>query len=292
MKDELKAMQAYLKELDALKRYDEVKTLSQEVSELKAKLSHIRGERDKLKSEVLDSKKTKEEVRQLKEALDQAQEELSMLKEAKAILEKGTATLEEAVREFIKAKEAEISARAEMEFNGLKRDFEDKAPKLVYQKLLALLEKPPWPAGIAQLIEGKAEEKAKSRLDDEFQRRVNKEALSRFQQLKLTEWRPFVEEEASHLVSSLRAVVLELQGTWQFICDRCGTRVSVDIGPRQIAAMLKEERVAECPSCKDFNLPPAPLIAPHKIEGSALEYLLEAYLAKKGPPGKGATEGT
>lgn len=285
MKDELKAMQAYLKELDALRRYDEVKTLSQEVSELKAKLSEIRGERDRLKSEVLDSKKTKEEVRQLKEALEQAQEELSMLKEAKAILEKGTATLEEAAREFIKAKEAEISARVE-------REFESKAPKLVHQRLLATLKKPEWPAEIAQVIEEKAEEKAKSRLDDEFQHRVDGEALGRLQQLKLTEWWPFVEEEASHLVSSLRAVVLELQGAWQFICDRCGTRVSVDIGPRQIASLLKGERVAECPQCRDFNLPPAPPIAPHKIEGSALEGLLEAYLAGKGPPGKAATEGT
>lgn len=288
MKDELKAMQAYLKELDALKRYDEVKMLSQEVSELKAKLSHIQGERDRLKSEVLDSKKTEEEVRQLKEALDQAQEELSMLKEAKAILEKGTTTLVEAAREFIKAKEAEISARAEMEFNRLKREFEAKAPKLVYQKLLALLQNPPWPAQIAQLIEEKAEEKAKSRLDDEFQRRVDGEALGRLQQLKLAEWRSFVEEEASHLVSSLRALVVELQGTWHFICDRCQTRVSGDIGPRQIASLLKGERAAECPSCKDFNLPPAPLIAPHKIKGSALEDLLEAYLARKGPPGKAA----
>lgn len=215
-----------------------------------------------------------------------------MLKEAKAIFDKGNPTLEEAAHEFLRAREAEISARAEMEFNGLKRDFEDKAPKLVYQKLLALLEKPPWPAEIAQLIEGKAEEKAQNRLDDEFQRRVNKEALGRLQQLKLTEWRPFVEEEASHLVSSLRALVVELQGTWQLICDRCQTRVSVDIGPRQVAAMLKGQRVAECPRCTDFSLPPAPPISPHKIEGSTLEDLLQAYLVKKGPPGKAATEGT
>jgi len=48
MKDELEAMEAYLKELDALKRYDEVKMLSQEVSQLKVKVSEIRGERDRL----------------------------------------------------------------------------------------------------------------------------------------------------------------------------------------------------------------------------------------------------
>jgi len=292
MKDELEAIEAYLKELDALKRYDEVKMLSQEVSQLKAKVSEIRGERDRLESEVLDSNKAKEEVRQLKEALDQAQEELSMLKEAKAILEKGTATLEEAAREFIRAKEVEIRARVEREFDGLKRDFEAKASRLIYQRLLAILEKPEWPVEIVKVIEEKAEEKAHSRLDDEFQRRVNEEARDKLEEIKLTEWWPFVEEEALHLVSSLRALVVELQGTWQLICDRCQTRVSVDIGPRQIAAMLKGQQVAECPRCTDFNLPPAPLIAPHKIEGSALEDLLEAYLAEKGPPGKATTEGT
>jgi hypothetical protein len=292
MKDELKAMEAYLKELGALKRYDEVKMLSQEVSELKARLSEIQGERDRLEGEVLDSNKAKKEIGQLKEALDRAQEELSTLKEAKAILNGGSLSLEQAAKEFVKAKEAEIRTRVESEFEGLKKDFEAKAPQLIYQRLLAILEKPEWPVEIVKVIEEKAEEKAQSRLDDEFQRRVNEEALGRLQQLKLTEWQPFVEEEASHLVSSLRALVEELQGTWRFICDRCQTRVSVDIGPRQIAAMLKGQQIAECPHCTDFNLPPAPPIAPHKIEGSTLENVLQAYLDKKGPPGKTAAEGT
>jgi hypothetical protein len=292
MKDELKAMEAYLKELGALKRYDEVKMLSQEVSELKARLSEIQGERDRLEGEVLDSNKAKKEIGQLKEALDRAQEELSTLKEAKAILNGGSLSLEQAAKEFVKAKEAEIRIRVESEFEGLKKDFEAKAPQLIYQRLLAILEKPEWPVEIVKVIKEKAEEKAQSRLDDEFQRRVNEEALGRLQQLKLTEWQPFVEEEASHLVSSLRALVEELQGTWRFICDRCQTRVSVDIGPRQIAAMLKGQQIAECPHCTDFNLPPAPPIAPHKIEGSTLENVLQAYLDKKGPPGKTAAEGT
>lgn len=291
MKDELKAMQAYLKELDALKRYDEVKMLSQEVSQLKAKLSETRSERNRLESEVLDNKKAKEEVRQLKEALDQAQEELSMLKEAKAILDKGTATLEEAAREFVRAKEVEIRARVEAEFKGLKRDFEAKAPGLVYQKLLAILEKPEWPVEIVKVIEERAEEKAQSKLDDEFQRRVNEEAWDSFQELKRTEWKPFIEEQASRIGSNLMALVEELQGTWRFACDRCQSRVAVDIGPRQIAALLKGKQVAECPRCTDFNLPPAPPLTAHKIEGSALEGLLEAYLAGKGPPGKAPAEG-
>ncbi|MBA7633669.1 hypothetical protein ES703_41240 [subsurface metagenome] len=290
MKDELKAMEAHLKELKALKKYDEVKRLNQEVSELKARILELRSERDRLKREKLLRKKAEEEVCQLKEALNRTCEELSMLKEAKAILNGGYLTLEEAARDFVKAKEAEIGARVERELKGLKRNFEAKAPRLVYHKLLAILKKPDLPAEIAQVIEKRAEEKAQSRLDDEFRQGVNEEALNRLQELKRTEWRPFIEEEALRLGSNLKTLAAELQGTWHFVCDQCQSRVTVEIGPRQIAALLKGARVAECPRCRDFNLPPLPLLAPHKIDGSALEDLVEAYLADKGPLGKATME--
>lgn len=290
MKDELKAMEAHLKELKALKKYDEVKRLNQEVSELKARILELRSERDRLKREKLLRKKAEEEVCQLKEALNRTCEELSMLKEAKAILNGGYLTLEEAARDFVKAKETEIGARVERELKGLKRNFEAKAPRLVYHKLMAILKKPDLPVEIAQVIEKRAEEKAQSRLDDEFRQGVNEEALNRLQELKRTEWRPFIEEEALRLGSNLKTLAAELQGTWHFVCDQCQSRVTVEIGPRQIAALLKGARVAECPRCRDFNLPPLPLLAPHKIDGSALEDLVEAYLADKGPLGKATME--
>ncbi len=292
MKDELKAMEAHLKELKALKKYDEVKKLNQEVSQLKTKLSEVRCERDKLKREMLLRKKAEEEVCQLKEALNRTREELSMLKEAKAILNGGNLTLEEAARDFVKAKEAEIGARVERELKGLKRNFEARAPGLVYRKLLAILKKSDLPAEIAQVIEEKVEEKMQNRLDDEFEHRINEKTLGRLQELEWTEWRPFIEAEVSRLSSNLKTLVAELQGTWQLICDRCQSRVSVAIGPREIAALLKGAQVAECPRCRDFNLPPAPAITPHKIHASTLGDLLEAYLSDKGPPGKNEMERT
>ena len=248
-------------------------------------VSELRSERDKLKKEILLRKKAEEEAHQLKEALTRTQEELSMLKEVKVILNRGHLTLEQATRDFVKAKDVEIKARVEREFKGLKKNFEAKASQLVYQKLLAILKKPEWPVEIAQVIEEKAEEKAQSRLDDEFDHRVNEWALDRLQELKWTEWRPFIEKEASRLGSNLKTLIAELQGTWHFVCDQCQSRVTVEIGPREIAALVKGARVAECPRCRDFNLPPAPPVAPHKIDGSALEDLVEAYLADKGPPG-------
>ena len=66
----------------------------------------------------------------------------------------------------------------------------------------------------------------------------------------------------------------------------------MDVGPREIAALLRGAQIAECPCCKDFNLPPAPAIAPHKIDGSALEDMLEVHLADRGSPGKNEIERT
>ena len=286
MKDDLRTMETYLKELDALKKYEEAKRLEQEVSELKVKLSEVESERDRLKEEMLINKEAKEEACQLKEALNQTQEELTILKEVKAILKEGDLTLGEAAREFVKAKELEIRSRAEDELKGLKKNFEAIAPRLVYERLLAILKKPEWPAEIARVIEDKAEEKAQSRLNDEFDHRVSEEALDRLKELKRTEWRPFVEEKASLISSSLKALAAELQGTWHFACDQCQSRVTVEIGLREIGALLKGARVAQCPQCRDWSLPPAPPFVPHKISGSALEDLVEAYLADRGSPGK------
>jgi hypothetical protein len=212
------------------------------------------------------------------------------LKETKAILNGESLALEQAAEEFVKAKEAEIRARAEAEFKGLRKDFEVKMPRLVYQKLLAILKKPQWPVEIARVIDKKAEEKACRRLDDQFHRRVNEEAWDSLQELKSTQWQPFLQAEASRIGSNLKTLVSELQGTWHFTCDQCQSRVTVYIGPREIAALLKGALVAECAQCRDFNLPPAPPFAPHKIAGSTLEDLIEADLAGKGPPGQAPTE--
>ena len=292
MKDELKAFEAYVKELEALKKYDEVKRLDQEVSKLKASLSEVQGERDKLKQELLVNMRAKEEVCRLREALSRAEEEISMLKEAKVFLKGGDLTLEEAAHEFLKGREAEIKDKVERESKTLQEKFETEVPELVYHKLLAILKETQWPAEIAQIMEKKAEEKAQSKLDEEFQQRVHEEALDRLEEVKQIEWRPFVEEKASRIARDLKTLAAELQGTWHLTCDRCQSRVSVEVGPREIAALLKGAQVAECPRCRDFNLPPAPAITLHKIHGSALGDLLEAYLADNGPLGKNEMERT
>jgi len=287
VKEQLRAMETYLKELRALKRYKEAERLREEVHQLKARLSELNSEADRLKKELLLNTNAKQEANQLREALSQALDELSMLKEVKVIINGEHLTVEDAAGEFVRAREEEIGTRAKAEFERLRKNFEAEAPELVYHKLMAILKKREWPAEIAQIIEKKAEEQAQSKLDEEFHKRVHKDAMSRFDEVKRMEWRPFVEEQASRITHDLRTLVAELQRTWHLPCDRCHRRVTVEVGPREVAALLKGERVAECPRCIDFNFPPSPPVAPHKINGSALEDLVEAYLAEKGPPGQG-----
>ena len=290
MKEELRAMERYLNELKALKKYKEVERLRTEVRQLKASLSELKSKNGRLERELLLSKNAEQEACQLREDLNQTRHELSMLKEMKFIVNGGHPTLEEAACEFVRVKEAEIRDRVEKEFKTLQEKFEAEVPELAYHRLLAILKQPQWPAEIAQIMEKKAEEKARSKLDEEFQQRVHVEALNRLEEIRKTEWRPFVEEKALHIALNLKTLAGELQGTWHLICDRCCKRVRVEIGAREIATLLRGEQVAECPACKDFNLPPASPVTPHKIEGSALEDLLETYLAGKGPPGNAAAK--
>ncbi|OGN94029.1 MAG: hypothetical protein A2Z75_03490 [Chloroflexi bacterium RBG_13_50_10] len=290
MKEQLRAMEAYLKELKALKRYKEAERLKEEVRQLKESLSELKSKTGRLERESVLNTNVQQEACQLREELEQARQELSMLKEMKFIVNGEHTTLEEAACVFVKAKEAEIRDRAEKESKTLQEKFEAEAPELVYHRLLAILKQPQWPAEIAQIMEKKAEEKAQSKLDEEFQQRARVEALSRLEEIRKTEWRPFVEEKALRIARDLKTLAGELQGTWHLICDRCYKRVRAEIGPREIATLLRGEQVVECPACKDFNLPPASPVTPHKIEGSALEDLLETYLAGKGPPGNAAAK--
>ena len=286
MKDDLAKMEAYVKELDALKKYDELKRVAAEVSELRAVLSQTTAEKDKLEHELLDAKKQITDMDRLKGCLELTQAELSQLKEAKVILDKGDITLEEAVHEFIIAKEEEIKNRIDKELAQIKADFDTRVPELICERLIAILGKQPWPEQIAGLIDERVQGKVKSRLDDEFERRVKEEAAERLKRLKLTEWRRFIDNETATLTSSLNGLVAELKGPWLFTCDRCHTNVRTLVGPHQVAALLSGEYIAECPGCIDLNFPPPPFTVAHKIEGSNLKAMLRIYLSRKGFPDK------
>lgn len=76
-----------------------------------------------------------------------------------------------------------------------------------------------------------ARESVSKGLDAEFGKRVETEALSRLDAMKASVWSDYVAQKARALATGLRKAVGDLQGAWRFICDRCGRRITLQVGP-------------------------------------------------------------
>ncbi len=168
-------------------------------------------------------------------------------------------TLAEARGVFLKDQEDEISRR-------LREKFEHDAPGLCEERLREVLRSGSWPREIADLIHAEAwklteatlrdvgrwpdwfknlrDEDVKRRvlesLDKEFNQRVSFGVAMRFQALKAGEWNEYVNQRVARLPPSLRSMALELMGTYKFLCDICGGKVLFNVGPSELATLLKE----------------------------------------------------
>ena len=319
-KDEFKAIEKHIKELEVLKHYPKVKqerdSLATEAAQLRDKVAQLEAQ---LKSEISTKNelsshlsKSEAEIRELARKLDEAQKELSSLKEFKVKLPGGSGlTLDEMKTQFLGAQEEEIERRADEQFRQLKRGMRSRMPALVRKELMRVLRSNEWPPEIAQVIDSRARQVAdeiltdkerwpewftthyldqvaravNSKLDSEFEARVQQEAERRLEAMKAGKWRDYVAEKARVLSASLRGGLQELRGTWQFNCDQCGRPIGVEIGPQEVAAMLRGDRIeVECSTCMD---PAAfPFIfstVPHLLGSLSLEQLLRFYIGKAQP---------
>jgi chromosome segregation ATPase len=300
--------------------------LAQEVLLLKNKVSQFQDQvsalKEKLHDETSRNKKLNEEfrskqaeVRGLQLELDKTQNELSSLKGLKIKFAEGRElTLEEARSDFIRTREAEIERRANRKFKTLAADYEAKMPGLINQRLVEILEGPAWPAEIAEVVNAKAEERANDvlqnrekwpesfkcyyldqmkesvglELDAEFETGVRQEAERQLEAMKASQWREYAAGKARALATSLKDMVKELQGTWRFTCDRCDRRLVLEIGPSEIASLLRGETIdVVCITCSD----PAPLpfilsTVPHRVGSLTLERLLQFYMGNTPPHDK------
>ncbi|MCK4405627.1 MAG: hypothetical protein KAV43_03880 [Hadesarchaea archaeon] len=261
--DELKTVEAFTRELEALRNYDWVKKerdeLAERCSKLETRVSELKGE-------------------------------LASLKGFKIGFVGKDLTLKQVRDEFLKAQELEIERRANEKFEVLKADLENKMPKLVYNKLIEIVEKPPWPKEIAGAIESKAGQMAseilinKERwpgwfrelylkevkagvsagLDAEFERRVEGGATERAEkklmQLTRVEWPKYVKPKLSDLEAKIRENVIRmLRGPWSGIkCDRCGTeQEEIELTEQNISDLLSTGYVEkECDNldCRDWRI--------------------------------------
>jgi hypothetical protein len=261
--DELKTIEVYTRELEALRDYDRIKK-----------------ERDELA----------ERCSKLETGISELNGELASLKGFKIEFVGKELTLEQAKVEFVRAYNDEIERRANEKFEVLKADLENKMPKLVYNKLIEIVKKPPWPKEIAGAIESKAGQMAneilrnKERwpdwfkefyvnevragvnagLDAEFEQRVEEKATERaekrLEELVNVEWprwlKTHVKPKISELESKMRKDMIGvLKGPWCGVrCNECGTEIGeIELTENNIADLLCNLPVEfECanPNCR------------------------------------------
>jgi len=236
--DELKTVEAFTRELEALQNYDRIKKERDELAERCSKLESRISELDKMVKDLIG--------------------ELASLKGFNVRFVGKELTLEQAKVEFVRAYNDEIERRANVKFEVLEADLENKMPKLVYNKLIEIVEKPPWPKEIACAIESKAGQMASENLSNkerwpnwfkelylrevnagvsaginaEFERRVEGEATTRaekkLRELATVEWPNWYSANVKPKLSDLKAkikvnAIRALEGPWRGIkCDRCG----------------------------------------------------------------------
>lgn len=261
----VETIERYLQELEAIKNYSQVKQ---------------------------DKEKLSRENEEIKASLGSALKEVSSLKGSKAKLDGAEMTLEEARLDFIHAQDAEVEKRATNRFEKMKVDYESQMPQLLYQRLRGILKQQWLPEEIAKLIDTEAKKKAdailrdqnrwpgwfkklyeeavekkvSTRLNQEFDARVETAAMARAEQrlaeLTNSEWpawyRENIDPRIAELESKIYVSVFELlKGPWVLTCDRCATSSSTELTVAEIEQMLRtgQFKVA-CtnPACEDTGL--------------------------------------
>jgi len=314
----LEKISELIQDLEAIKYYEPVKRQRNEAytinNELKETVAKQEIEINRL-SDLLDNKEKdfNTEITQHKQDTDRLEElskEAETLKgrvkdlEAYKFLAEGK-TLAEAEKEFLRAKEDEITRRAEEKFSDMERSWreEDKPNEVkaaAVQNLQAVLSaREPLhsgeqlaEAGIPQMVSEILEKEVANRINAEFNKRVEAESerksLEKLNRLKGVEWPRWfhtaMEPKITLIVDWVNTNLINfLKAPWQIVCDKCGTEQQLELTPQQISLLLTGNNVNfQCrnPNCKDLfrrhtiamDLPAflMGLLSPGSTEGSDL----------------------
>jgi len=297
IKNEFKTLEKHIKELEALRRYPRVKqerdSLAMEVAHLREKVTVLESEASTHNELSSQLSKREVEINELAGRLADAGKELASLKSFKVKFpDRAELTLDEMRAQFLHAEEDGIERKVKERLQTLKKDIRRRMPGLVHKRLIQLLESPSWPPEIARAIDTTARQIAddtlgardqwpdwfrsyyldevntlvKQRLTTEFERRVQAEVEKRLELMKVGEFR-------------------ELQGTWSFICDRCGRRLAVELSLSDIGSLLRGETVdITCTTCLDpARFPFLLSTVQHKVVSLSLRGLLELYMGSAPP---------
>ena len=154
IKDELDTVERYIRELEALRNYPQVKSekdsLAAEITQLKEKVaqltSQLMGATYMQKNTLSQLKKRESEVKDLNSKLNEAQRELSSLKDFKARLPGSSGlTLEKIRDQFLSAQAKEIEAKVSQRVKELTKEMHSRMPALIQEEFTKVLSSPNWP---------------------------------------------------------------------------------------------------------------------------------------------------
>lgn len=152
--NEFERIEVYLRNLETLKNYPQVKeerdSLAVEVPKLKEKIAQLKTQ---LETEISTKKglssrltKTAAEAKELTSRLSEVEKELSSLREFKAKFAEGMElTLEEMRDQFLQAEKDEIERRVKECRGALEEDMRSRMPTLVHKSLIKVLKSSEWP---------------------------------------------------------------------------------------------------------------------------------------------------
>jgi hypothetical protein len=316
IKDEFNTLEKHIKQLEALRRYPRVKqerdSLAMEVVQLKEKAAVLERELSTQKELSSELSKRQAEINELAGKLAEAGKELTSLRDFKVKLPDGAGlTLDEVRAQLLHAEEDEVDRKVKERLRKLKKNILGRMPSLVHKRLIQVLESPSWPPEIVRVINNTARQIADDilratgqwpdwfksyyldevkasvnhHLNVEFETRVQAEAEKRLELMKAGEWQEYAGSKARAISSNLKDLLKELGGTWWFTCDRCGRRLSIDLGPSDLGLLLGGGTIdITCTACLD----PAPLpfilsTVQHKVVNLSLGGLLELYMGSTPP---------
>ena len=317
IKDEFKTLEKHVKELEALKHYPQAKqkrdSLAMEVTQLKEKVAALESEVSTKNGLSSQLSKREAEISELAGKLAETEKELASLRDFKVKLPDGAElTLDEMRARFLDVEEGEIKRKVKERLLKLGKNIRERMPGLVHKRLIQALNSTEWLPEIAEVINSKARQIAdgilaekdqwpdwfksyyldevnalvSQQLNTEFEKRVQSEAEKRLELMKAGEWKEYASSKTRALASSLKDLLLkELQGSWLFTCDRCGQRLSIDLGPSDLGLLLGGGTIdITCTACLD----PAPFpfilsTVRHKVVSLTLGRLLELYMGSAPP---------
>ncbi|RLI74132.1 hypothetical protein DRP04_15015 [Archaeoglobales archaeon] len=287
----LERIERYLKELEAIKHYKEVKRekdeLLKKVEELESELRAVRERAKEYSEKIIELEReiTKRgieianlkselnakdgKIRELEETLSEYKLKIAELEEVRATAE--GKTVAEVVEEILRRKEDEIKKRSEEIFvkkleewrkEEKSREVQEEAIRLL-SNIINALRDDRIPEGVEVNLLEKVRElidaEVDKRINDEFEKRVEEESNRRFVEKVFfqSEW---YKERVEPLILKLyleikRDVLKALRGPWNVKCDKCGCVFSTNLSSDEVEELIRRGYVwIECPSCEDFLL--------------------------------------